>query len=168
MKITYLSNTSVPSNVASSIQIMKMCEALSSLGNNVSLITTNTSKIKSNSFRFYNIKNKFKIYKIKYFKKFPLGFKYYLFSFISILKGIKLNTEIYITRNYFTCFVLTLLKKKVIMELHHDLNEESRIVQFIFKFTRYLNSKNVILIVAITNALKIHYSNKYKIKKKRF
>tara|TARA_B100001057_G_scaffold496374_1_gene597701 strand:+ start:8099 stop:9220 length:1122 start_codon:yes stop_codon:yes gene_type:complete len=167
MKITYLSNTSVPSNVASSIQIMKMCEAFSSLGNNVSLITTNTSKIKSNLFEFYNIKNKFNIFKIKYFKKFPLGLKYYLFSFVSILEGIKLNTDIYITRNYFTCFILTLLKKKVIMELHHDLNEESRIVRFIFKVTRYLNSKNVILIVAITNALKVHYSNKYKIKKEK-
>lgn len=167
MKITYLSNTSVPSNVASSIQIMKMCEAFTSLGNEVNLITTNTSKIKSSLFEFYNIKNKFNVFKIDYFKEFPLGFKYYLFSFISIFKGIKLNTDVFVTRNYFTCFILTLLRKKIIMELHHDLNEESRIVQFIFKITRYINSNNVILIIAITNALKSHYINRYKVKKSK-
>ena len=121
MKITYLSNTSVPSNVASSIQIMKMCEAFTSLGNEVNLITTNTSKIKSSLFEFYNIKNKFNVFKIDYFKEFPLGFKYYLFSFISIFKGIKLNTDVFVTRNYFTCFVLTLLKKKVSQFLSFQL-----------------------------------------------
>ena len=46
MKICYLSNTAMPSNVASAIQIVKMCEAFSELGNDVKLITTNVSKIK--------------------------------------------------------------------------------------------------------------------------
>ena len=56
MKITYLSNTAIPSNVASSIQIVKMCEAFSLLDHDVNLITTNTSRIKSNIFEFYNVK----------------------------------------------------------------------------------------------------------------
>ena len=116
MKITYLSNTAIPSNVASSIQIMKMCEALSLLGHDVNLITTNVSKVKLNLFQYYNIKKKFNIFKIKNFKKFPLGIKYYYFSLVSILKGIKLNSDIFITRNYFTCFLLTLIGKKTIME----------------------------------------------------
>ena len=167
MKITYLSNTAIPSNVASSIQIMKMCEALSLLGHDVNLITTNVSKVKLNLFQYYNIKKKFNIFKIKNFKKFPLGIKYYYFSLVSILKGIKLNSDIFITRNYFTCFLLTLIGKKTIMELHHGLNEESRIVQFIFKTTKYLNSKNIKLIIAITNAVKEHYINMYNIEESK-
>ena len=35
MKICYLSNSAIPSTVASSIQIVKMCEAFSELKNNV-------------------------------------------------------------------------------------------------------------------------------------
>ena len=41
MKICYLSNAAIPSLVASSIQIVKMCEAFSKLNNEVILITFN-------------------------------------------------------------------------------------------------------------------------------
>ncbi len=164
MRITYLSNTAIPSDVASSIQIVKMCEAFTKNGNSVNLITTNASKIKSNIFHFYDVKNNFKIWKINYFKTFPLGFKYYLFSIFSIIKGIKLKTDIYITRNYFSCFLLVLFKKKIIMELHHGLSEESRIVQWLFKNTKFINSKHVVKIVAITNAVKDYYTKNYSVK----
>ena len=164
MRITYLSNTAIPSDVASSIQIVKMCEAFTKNGSSVNLITTNASKIESNIFHFYDVKNNFKIWKINYFKTFPLGFKYYLFSILSIIKGIKLKTDIYITRNYFSCFLLVLLKKKVIMELHHGLSEESRIVQWLFKNTKFLNSKFVVKVVAITHAVKDYYTKNYFVK----
>ena len=39
MKICYLSNSAIPSDYASSIQIVKMCEAFTKLGNNVKLIS---------------------------------------------------------------------------------------------------------------------------------
>ena len=56
MKICYLSNTAMPSNVASAIQIVKMCEAFSELGNDVKLITTNVSKSKKSIFKYYPIR----------------------------------------------------------------------------------------------------------------
>ena len=56
MRITYLSNTAIPSDVASSIQIVKMCEAFTKNGSSVNLITTNASKIESNIFHFYDVK----------------------------------------------------------------------------------------------------------------
>ena len=110
MKICYLANTAIPSTNASAIQIVKMCEAFSKLNNRVTLITTNSSS--GNIFNFYNIKSKFKFKKIKNFKKFPLGIKFYLFSIFSILESIKFKPDIYITRNFFTCFLLILFKKK--------------------------------------------------------
>ena len=42
MKIAYLFNSSIPSNNASSLQVVKMCGALSELGHKVLLITPNT------------------------------------------------------------------------------------------------------------------------------
>ena len=115
MKICYLANSAIPSTNASAIQIVKMCEAFSKLKNHVTLITTNASS--GNIFNYYNIKTKFKFKKIRYFKKFPLGIKFYLFSILSVIESIKFKPDIYITRNFFTCFLLILFKKKTILEL---------------------------------------------------
>tara|TARA_B100000965_G_C19587430_1_gene756429 strand:- start:1430 stop:2542 length:1113 start_codon:yes stop_codon:yes gene_type:complete len=162
MKICYLANTAIPSTNASAIQIVKMCEAFSNLKNKVILITTNASKGNINN--FYNIKTKFEFKKLQYFKKFPLGIKYYLFSFLSIIESTKFKPDIYITRNFFTCFLLILFKKKTILELHHDLNIEARIVKFIVKNFDFLNSKYLIKLIAITNYVKRDYISKYSIK----
>ena len=110
MKICYLSNTAVPSKSAASIQIIKMCENFSKLNNKVLLITSNASK--ENVFDFYGVKKSFQITKLKNFETFPLGVKYYLFSIVSILESLKFNPDIYITRNFFTSFLLSILRKK--------------------------------------------------------
>ena len=54
------------------------------------------------------------------------------------------------------------------MELHHGLGEESRIVNWLFKYTKYINSKKVLKIVAITNAVKKYYIKNYSINEKKF
>ena len=162
MKICYLANTAIPSTNASAIQIVKMCEAFSELNNPVTLITTNSSS--GNIFNFYNIKSKFKFKKIKNFKKFPLGIKFYLFSIFSILESIKFKPDIYITRNFFTCFLLILFKKKTILELHHGLDNESRVIRFIIKNYNFLNSKYLVKLIAITSSVKTDYINKHSLK----
>jgi glycosyltransferase involved in cell wall biosynthesis len=160
MRICYLTNSAIPSTVASSIQIVKMCEAFSELNNEVILITTNVSKKKQDLFDYYDVKFKFIFKKIKYFKTFPLGFRYYIFSIFSILESLKHKPDIYITRNFFTCFLLVMFRKRIIMELHQDLNIESRIVNFLTKKLKFLNSKYVKKIVAITEGVKNEYVKK--------
>jgi glycosyltransferase involved in cell wall biosynthesis len=167
MKICYLSNSAIPSSVASAIQIVKMCEAFSELNNEVILISTNLKKNKKNIFRYYNVKSKFNFKRVKMFKTFPLGFKYYLFSIFSIYESLKYKPEIYITRNFFTCFLLVLLKKNIIMELHHDLSIESRIVRFLVKNFDFLNSRHVKKIIAITYGVKEEYIQKKFIKEEK-
>jgi len=160
MRICYLTNSAIPSTVASSIQIVKMCEAFSELNNEVILITTNVSKKNQDLFDYYDVKFKFIFKKIKYFKTFPLGFRYYLFSVFSVFESLKHKPDIYITRNFFTCFLLVMFRKKIIMELHQDLNIESRIVNFLTKRLKFLNSKYVKKIVAITEGVKNEYVKK--------
>ena len=79
MRICYLANTAIPSTTASAIQIVKMCESFSKLKHKVLLITSNASDDKV--FDFYDVTSKFQIKKIKRYNKFPLGLKYYSFSF---------------------------------------------------------------------------------------
>ena len=63
MKIAYISNSSAPSHLPSSLQIVKTCEYLTKLKNEVHLILPNTSKFKDTFQNFYNIKYNFKITK---------------------------------------------------------------------------------------------------------
>lgn len=170
MKICYLSNSAIGSYYASSIQIVKMCEAFTKLGNEVILISRkaiNKDVKNKNVFGYYDVKFKFTIKFLKKFKTFPLGIKYYLFSLISVLKSLKYSPNIYITRNFFTCFLLVILRKNVLLEIHHDLLIESRIVKFLAKYTRFLNSKKIKKIIAITDGVKQKFVSDYFIKKEK-
>mgnify|MGYP001309097948 CR=1 FL=1 len=166
MKICYLANTAIPSTNASAIQIVKTCESFSKLNHKVFLITTRVSN--KDIFDFYNVKSKFECLRLKSFTKFPLGIKFYLFSIISIFKSMSFKPDLYITRNFFTCFLLVLLKKKVIVEIHHDLDIESRIVRYLVRNIKYFNSKYILKIIAISNFAKNSYIKKYSVDKKKF
>ena len=162
MKICYLANTAVPSTTASAIQIIKMCESFSKLKHEVLLITSNASNKKV--FDFYGVKSKFHIKKLKRYNKFPLGLKYYLFSISSIIESLNFKPDVYITRNFFTSFLLTILRKKNILELHHGIEVESRIVRFITKNLNFFNHKCLLKLVAITNNVKQYYQKKFSIR----
>lgn len=62
MKITYIANIRMPTEKAHGIQIIKMCEALSKKGQEVTLVVPRRrNNIKESPFSFYNVKNNFKI-----------------------------------------------------------------------------------------------------------
>ena len=166
MRICYLFNSSVPSHNPSSLQVIKTCEGLIQLKHKVYLITPNTG-LKCNIKNYYDLIFSPTRIKIKYFKKFPKGLNYYLFSFFSVLKGISLKPDVFVTRNLFTLIILLLFNKKVIVELHHDFSNEGRFVNFAFTYFNILNSKNIIQIVAITNAVKNFLIRELKINKKK-
>ena len=166
MRISYLFNTSTPSSSPGSIQVVNTCDAIASYGHKIVLITPNTGKNISLK-KFYGIQNKIKLVKIKWFKEFPLGMSYYLYSAASILNGLFLKTEIFITRNFFTLFILNLLKKKVIIEVHHDLENEGRLVKFLYRNFDIFDNQNIIKIIAITNSVKSYLIHNFKIDKKK-
>ena len=153
MRISYLFNSSTPSSNPSSIQVVNTCSAFTQLSHRVKLIVPNTGQNVS-LLKFYGINKSPKLIKLKYFNKFPLSFYYYLFSLFSIVYAIFDKTELYITRNIFNLILLNILKKKVIIEIHHDLHNEGRLVKFLCKHTNVFNKKNIIKIIAITNAVK--------------
>ena len=63
-------------------------------------------------------------------------------------------------------FFINFIKKKTIIELHHDLNTESRIVKFLAKYFKFLNSKYLQKAIAITNGVGNEFINKKYIKEK--
>ena len=141
MRIAYLFNSSTPSSNPSSIQVVNTCSALSQLSHHVKLIVPNTGKDVS-LLKFYGINKSPKLIKLRFFNKFPLHVYYYLFSFFSIAYAIFDKTELYITRNIFNLILLNILKKKVIIEIHHDLHNEGRLVKFLCKYINVFNKEN--------------------------
>ena len=166
MRICYLFNSSLPSHNPSSLQVVKTCEGLIQLKHKVYLITPNTG-LKYNIKDYYDLTFTPKRIKIKFFKKFPKGLNYYLFSIFSVIKGISLKPDIFVTRNLFTLIILLLFNKKVIIELHHDLSNEGKFINFVYDYFNILNSKNIIKIVAITNAVKNFLTKELEVNKKK-
>ena len=166
MRICYLFNSSVPSHNPSSLQVIKTCEGLTKLKHKVYLITPNTG-LKYSIKNYYDLIISPKRIKLKFFKKFPKGLNYYLFSFFSVIRCNSLKPDIFITRNLFTLIILLLFNKKVIIELHHDLSNEGRFINFAYTFFNILNSKNIIKIVTITAAVKNFLIEELKVEKKK-
>tara|TARA_B100000989_G_scaffold151360_1_gene112934 strand:- start:3810 stop:4916 length:1107 start_codon:yes stop_codon:yes gene_type:complete len=166
MRICYLFNSSIPSSVSSSLQVVKTCEGLIKLKNEVFLVTPNTG-LKTNLKNYYGLRFKPTRVRLKYFKKFPQGLNYYLFSLFSIIKAFSLKPDIFITRNLFTLFILVILKKKVIIELHHDLSNEGKLISFLYNNFSILNSKYIIKIIAITKSVKNFLINDLKVFRKK-
>lgn len=166
MRIAYLFNSSTPSSNPASIQVVNTCGALASLSYDIKLIVPNTG-FKTSLSKFYDLRKSPKLIRLKYFDKTPFGINYYLFSIISILYGILNKTEIYFTRNLFTLFLLNLLKKKTIVEIHHDLNNEGRLVKFLYRNFDIFNKKNILKVIAITNPVKKYLVKNFKIDKKK-
>ena len=166
MRISYLFNSSTPSSNPSSIQVVNTCGALASLLHDVKLVVPNTG-FKTSLSKFYGLKKPPKLIRLKYFDKTPFGINYYLFSIFSILYGILNKTEVYITRNLFTLFLLNILKKKTIVEVHHNIDNEGRLVKFLYRNCDVFNKKNILKVIAITNPVKKYLLNNYKIDKKK-
>lgn len=160
MKIAVISNSASPSKNASSLQTAKMCEALGELGHEIKLILPNTG-YKKNFYKFYNIKKKFKILRIKFFKKFPIGLNYYLYALTSIYYSKYKKQDLIITRNFFVSFVLCVLNKSHIIEIHDDISIEGRVVRFLIKYLKFLNKNSVYKLITTTNSLKKKYVNDY-------
>ncbi|MDC1128835.1 glycosyltransferase [Candidatus Pelagibacter sp.] len=166
MKICYIANSALPSDNASSLQIINMCHSFELAGNKTILILPNTGFSKSVK-KFYNLKKNIKIIRCRNFKKFPIGVNYYLYAFVAIIKSLNFKIDYYMTRNYFCAFLLHLLGKKIIFELHHDLQLEGKIIRFLVSKLKFFKHSNFYLLVAITKGVAKYYLNKDIINKKK-
>lgn len=160
-KINYVTFSSIPSPLPSSLQIIKTCESLSKHDYDVTLIKPGTGNKKFSIKKYYGLKYKVNIKEFIKFKSFPLGLNFYLYCLNCLIYILKKKGTVTITRNYFICYLLTFFRQKVILEIHHDINVEGKVTKFIIKNLNILNSKKIIRIVAISNSVKNLFVSKY-------
>jgi glycosyltransferase involved in cell wall biosynthesis len=134
--IYYVAELNLPSKSAYSIHVMKMCEAFSKLGFKINLFVI-SNKNTNLIYKSYNLKEKFYINSI--FNTFiKLNFIYrIIFSLKILLKNFEKNS-IFISRSIIFALIASAIKKKVILELHHEITGFSKL------FYNFLNSLNLI------------------------
>ena len=132
--IYYITYSSIPSELPSSLQIIKTGEGLSKNKNLVTLIKPGTGNKKISIRKFYNLKENINIKEFKSIKNFPRGINFYLYSFYCLFYILRKKDPITITRNYFVSYLLLIFNIKVILEVHHDTNIEGRVNKFILNY----------------------------------
>lgn len=156
MKIIYIANVRMPTEKALGIQIMKTCEAFAILGHKVELLTPwRFNPIKEDPFKYYGIKNKFKITKIPSFDMVRFGrFGFWLhllmFSKITALYLLFKKPDAIYSRDEAPLFIASLFKKNIFWETH--TGRFNFIIKNLLKKCRG--------VVAITKGLKDFYENK--------
>jgi len=153
MKLIYVANNRLPTEKAHGIQIAKMCEAFVLQNIDLELLCPNRKNhINDDFFEYYNLKNKFKLTKLKSWDlvgKIPrLGFRVQSLTFaINTFFYLRKYKGIVYSRDQFSALILSFNKNlKVVFEIH-SLPEE---IKFYHKF--FL--KKVYKFVAISNGLK--------------
>jgi glycosyltransferase involved in cell wall biosynthesis len=159
--IIYIAELSLPNTTAYSIHVIKMINSLSKIYNKTQLNTLFYNR----NYNFKKIKKDFMLdsnKKIK-IKHFFLNIKnnFYgriLFGFLNAIY-LKNKPSDIITRSLMTSLFLILFKRKHILEIHQEF---SGLTGFFFIKLNMINSKYIINIICITNALKDFYKKKTK------
>ncbi len=151
MKIIYIANTRLPTEMAHGLQIMKMCEAFVKKGIELELVVPMRFRIsklgRKDSFDYYRVKKIFKIKKIFCFDLTPLNrflgpisflIQALSFSFFASIYLLFRKVDIIYSRDRFSLFFIN--KKNVVFEAH--------------KIPKNLSLKGIEKIVSISKGIK--------------
>lgn len=120
----YIANMRLPTEKAHGVQIMKTCEALAGGGCDVELLVPwRFNKIKDDPFRYYGVKNNFKIVRIPSLDFVGLGRAGFLihlliFSKIAVVYSLFKKSDIIYSRDEMPLYLASFFKKNIFWETH--------------------------------------------------
>jgi glycosyltransferase involved in cell wall biosynthesis len=151
MKLLYVTPGPIPSQAANSVHVMKMAQAFTERGCDVTLsFSSNSLETDGEIFKKYAIKSPFKLYRVKIF---PFISRLY-FSFKSALFAKESNFNLVFSRCIPTAFISGILGVPFFLEIHDSPNSLGRAARFMFN--RSIRSERLCGLVVISNALKDH------------
>lgn len=160
MKITYLSNSIIPSKKANSIHVMNMCEAYASLGHEVNLLCpAREDALKlcaKETYEYYGVGTTFNLTHLP-FPSIRFGSAAYI---IACFTNLLLNRpSVAIGRYIFTCSLAVALGIDTIFDTHAPIWNDGRIASKLFR--RLIRSKHLKHITTNSEALKDLYLKKF-------
>ena len=162
MRILYISKSIIPSRSANSIHVMKMCQALSDNGHQVVLLAPNIKskyeKGVEDIHEYYGVRKNFEVKKLWHPNNKSGATIYTLAIFFYLLRGNNFN--LVYGRFLHGCYVASLLKNRVIFEIHEIIFEKKNHRYIVFK--QLIKSKYFEKLIVISHALKnIYLQKKY-------
>jgi len=153
MKIIYIANSFIPSRMANSIHVMKMCQAMVALGHELTLLTFSSlideEQGVDDVFEYYGVNTKFKIKKIS-LKKIKGKMHFFAMEAIKYCKS--QNPDLVYTRCEIPALYLSLTALPFVVEAHKPFIDQAGFLKPLFK--RLFLAKNLKRFVAISSALK--------------
>jgi glycosyltransferase involved in cell wall biosynthesis len=151
MKIVYISNSTIPSFTANSIQAMKMCQALVQKGLDIELLSARRQvepELRQvDLLQHYGIRSRFPIRRI--FCRGRIG--EYIYSLLAVRQAIAARADIIYSRDLRAAAIIARIGKPVICELHQM--PSGRLSPWYLKL--FLSSpRNTTTLVTITEHLK--------------
>jgi len=159
-KLSYIAEINLCSKSAYKHQVLKMCDAFSELGFNVTLYIISKSDIKFNEIKKKHLlKNNFKIIAL-FKKKRELNFFFRVIFFIKLLIEYKGKNTIIYSRSVLSSLLYSIICKKNYLEIHQA---NSGFTAFLFKIfkKKILRYINFILIFKILNNILLLPNNKF-------
>lgn len=132
-KIVYVTSTRLPTEKAHGLATIKICEAFVGNGCEVEIIAPSLwRKDKGDIFKYYDIKDNFKIVKIpcidlipiKVFEKVAfilqsISFSFFLIPYIILKYKNDIKNIIFFSHDYIPLYFMTFLSNKVFYDIHH-------------------------------------------------
>lgn len=156
MKIVYLSSSTIPSRTANSIHVMKMCQAFSKNGHEVTLLAPDNHREYEPDvecvYDYYGVDQCFEIIKLPWPNIKGRG---YLYATFAMFKAKQLKPDLVFGRNTVGCALAAFAGLPVMFESHSPIAESGRLSSWFFD--KLSHSKNLKKFVVITHSLKEHY-----------
>jgi glycosyltransferase involved in cell wall biosynthesis len=158
MKIAYISTSIIPSRLANSIHVMKMCQAFAKNGHKVVLLAPDWKNEYElgveDIYKFYGVSRCFEIRKlpIVYFKG-----NNFLYSIVILYALRFFKPDLVYSRFIFGSYMSALFGYYTIFESHVPIWHVSKVANFFFK--RLIRKKQFKKLIVISRALKNKYLN---------
>lgn len=159
-KIVYVSNANIPSESASSVHVMKMCEAFAKNEVDITLLIPNhydKEKYKdTDAYEFYGVKTIFPIKRIKFIQKNVKGIREIFYSISAVLytKFIK-RPDLMMTRKIMAARIAAMIGMPYVLELHTGTEPTH------YSLSKTLHSRHMKKLVVISESLKKYMMEKY-------
>jgi len=154
MKISYIADTSLTNKSAYTYNVVKHCDAFAARANKVSLLLPFLyQKISTKKIRKIFLLTSKKNFSIKYLLPFKTKnfIARLIFGYISAIYLRKNKSDIIITRCYASRIFLSLFNISHYLEIHAEL---VGLTKFLMINMNYINSKYILNLIFITNALR--------------
>lgn len=155
MKICYLASSTLPSTAANAVHVMKMGQALTLNGHQVTLIVPDKPSdlpAVQDVYAFYGVAHNFAICKLKWAK---MKGRAHLYGLLAAWRARSMGVDLVFGRNLNGCFWATQLGLPTLFEIHAPIEESGRVATLLFK--RLIRSRHFQKLVVITHSLGEHY-----------